>query len=234
MNVVSNKVRVIVEGNHGSDRSGARAAIVAAGGVVEAENANLVQALVPASALSALAAQADVGFVRPPFASHATAIADEGVATTNANVWQADPIDGTGVRVGIVDLGFAGYPARQATGDLPSTLVTQDFCDGGFSTITDHGAAVAEIVHKMAPGAQLYLICICTEVQLGQAETYAKANNIRIINHSVGWFNTSRGDGTGVPGTPDAIVADARNNGILWVNAAGNSAQGHWSGTFSD
>ena len=35
-------------------------------------------------------------------------------------------------------------------------------------------------------------------------------------------------------GTPDAIVADAKANGILWVNAAGNAAQNHWSGNFID
>ena len=86
----------------------------------------------------------------------------------------------------------------------------------------------------MAPGAQLYLICIDTEVDLGDAKDYVKANGITIVNHSVGWFNSGRGDGSGGPLTPDGIVADARANGILWVNSAGNSAQEHWSGTFSD
>ena len=55
-----------------------------------------------------------------------------------------------------------------------------------------------------------------------------------IINHSAVWFNSSRGDGSGGPDTPDGIVADARSHGILWVNAAGNHAQRHWSGTFAD
>src|SRR5204862_217824 len=95
-------------------------------------------------------------------------------------------------------------------------------------------AAVAEIVHEMAPAAELHLICVQTEVDLGLAEAYAKAQGIQIVNHSVAWFNTSRGDGSGGPGTPDAIVADAQANGILWVNAAGNSSQQHWSGTFVD
>ena len=48
------------------------------------------------------------------------------------------------------------------------------------------------------------------------------------------WFNTSRGDGTGAAGTPDAIAKDANTHGILWVNAAGNYAQQHWSGTFKN
>ena len=85
----------------------------------------------------------------------------------------------------------------------------------------------------MAPGAQLYLICMDSEVGLALAEQDAIADGVKVINHSVGWFNTSRGDGTGAPGTPDAIVADARAHGILWVNAAGNHAEDHWSGTFA-
>ena len=52
----------------------------------------------------------------------------------------------------------------------------------------------------MAPGAQLYLICIDTEVDLALAEQDAIADGVKIINHSVAWFNTSRGDGTGGAG----------------------------------
>jgi Tol biopolymer transport system component len=85
----------------------------------------------------------------------------------------------------------------------------------------------------MAPAAQLYLICVDTEVDLKLAEQYARTEHIDVINHSVGWFNTSRGDGTGGAGTPDATVADARANGILWVNSAGNEAQTHWAGSFT-
>ena len=81
---------------------------------------------------------------------------------------------------------------------------------------------------------QLYLICFDTEVDLASAEAYAKAQGIKIVNHSVSWFDTWRGDGGGPAGTPDAIVADAKANGILWVNAAGNQAQNHWSGNFVD
>ena len=141
--------------------------------------------------------------------------------------------DGTGVKIGIIDGGFAGYAAKLGT-ELPASVTTQDFCGGQLTTATDHGTAVAEIVHEVAPGAQLYLICFDTEVDLAAAEAYAKAQGIKIINHSVSWFDTWRGDGGGPAGTPDATVADAKANGILWVNAAGNEAQNHWSGNFVD
>ena len=49
----------------------------------------------------------------------------------------------------------------------------------------------------MAPGAQLYLVCVATEVDLANAEVYAKGQGVQVINHSMAWFNSSKGDGSG-------------------------------------
>jgi subtilisin family serine protease len=136
------------------------------------------------------------------------------------------------VKIAIVDLGFYGYKQSQGNGELPASLVKVNYC-GAFDA-TDHGTAVAEIASEMAPAAKLYLICIRDVAGLGRAVNYAIAHGIKIVSHSVSWFNTSRGDGTGGPDTPDGIVAAARAAGILWVNAAGNRGQQHWSGPFTD
>ncbi len=132
----------------------------------------------------------------------------------------------------VVDLGFGGLAAAQKSGDVPASVTVDDHCLN--INAINHGTAVAEIVSEMAPKASLYLICVDTEVDLANAETYAAAHGITIVNHSVSWFNTARGDGTGAAGTPDDTVARARADGILWVNSAGNYAQRHWSGSFSD
>ena len=225
-------VRVVAQAK--GDRSAVREAVRALGGRVEAEYANLVQAYVPVGALRTLAELPVVAYVGPPSVPVTSAVTDEGVVHTNANAWHGAGVSGAGVKVGIIDGGFIGYTAKQASGDLPASLTTADFGCGGVATGSDHGTAVAEIVHKMAPDAELYLICFDTLVNLGQAKDYSLAQGITIVNLSGGFFNTSRGDGTGTAGTPDAIVADARAHGILWVNAAGNSGQQHWSGTFVD
>ncbi len=134
----------------------------------------------------------------------------------------------------MIDLNFAGYAAAQAQGELPAGAVTVDRCGGALSIGDGHGTAVAEIVHEVAPGAQLLLICFDSEVTLSQAVDDAIAQGASIINHSVQWFNTGRGDGSGGAGSPDASVAKARAHGIVWVNAAGNTARTHWAGTFVD
>jgi subtilisin family serine protease len=203
-------------------------------GGVEAEYDGLVQASLRPSELEAIAADTDITYIARPLEPVLDAVTEEGVAATNAGAWHAAGFNGAGSKVAIIDAGFIGYAGAQASGDLPPEVITQDFGCGGVATVTNHGTAVAEIVHKMAPGAQLYLICVATSVNLGQAKDFAVANGISIVNHSAGWPNSSRGDGSGAAGSPDSIVASARANGILWVNSAGNSGQRHWSGVYTD
>jgi hypothetical protein len=216
-----------------ADVAAARAAIEAAGGRVVAVSGNLLDAQVPVRALPGLASASGVAAVRNPAAHFGELVAGEEVGATSAEAWHKVGLTGAGVKIGIVDLGFGGLAQRQAEGEVPKSATLVDYC-GGDTQSEVHGTAVAEIVSEEAPGAQLYLICVNSEVTLSVAEYYAKQNGIKIISHSVGWFDTWRGDGSGPAGTPDAVVADAHANGILWVNSAGNEAQNHWSGVFTD
>ena len=207
------------------------AAVTRLGGRVEASWRDLVQARVPRTSLPALSRLDAVRSVRPPDRFVADGTAGEEVAASLAAAWHAKGVKGAGTKVAVIDGGFEGYTDRQAAGGLPTNVTTMDFCDGEFSTGTHHGTAVAEIVHEMAPDAALYLICINTDVQLGQAEQYAKSQGVQIVNFSGGFLGDGRGDGSGTAG---AVVSDARSSGILWVNSAGNSAMTHWSGTYND
>jgi subtilisin family serine protease len=219
------------------DPAAARAAVRAAGGSVRGSFGGLVEARVPASGLGALGASKAVRFVREPLRPELDAIGGQGVAVTAASGWHAAGYTGKGVKVAVIDGGFGGLAKRQAEGELPRSAKRVDLCSSGSfdgPMAVEHGTAVAEIVHEMAPGAELHLICVDTLVGLSRAAAYARAKGIGIVNHSVSWFNTSRGDGSGGPATPDAIVAAASAAGILWVNSAGNRGRQHWSGAFSD
>src|SRR5438105_3607934 len=65
--------------------------------------------------------------------------------------------DGTGVKVGVLsdNATAAQISALIATGDLPSNTVVLPGQTGPTSG-RNEGAAMMEIVHDMAPGAQLY------------------------------------------------------------------------------
>jgi subtilisin family serine protease len=224
--LVDGKVRVVVEAR---DAARARASVLAVGGRVERAARGLVQALVDPEDVDALERYPSVERVRAPYMRIEHTVSGEEVAATLASAWHARGFTGKGVKVAIFDGGFRGLAERQAAGDLPANVVTQDFCDGELTTGWDHGTAVAEIVHDMAPDAQLYLVCVGTEVDLAAAEAYAKSQGVSVINQSMGWEGPYRDDGGGPVG---AVVADARANGILWVNSAGNEAETHWSGSY--
>ncbi len=181
--LVEGKRRVVIEA---ADVARARASVEALGGRVERTAAGLVQALVDPADVGALQRSAG-GRVRAPYVRMQHSVAGETVATTLAAAWHAKGFTGKGVKVAIIDGGFAGLAQRQADGDLPADAVTQDYCGGEFSAGEDHGTAVAEIVHEMAPEAQLYLVCVATDVDFAAAVAYAKSQGVQVINHSAGW-----------------------------------------------
>jgi subtilisin family serine protease len=219
--------RVLVA--HAGHTSELEARIRQAAGYVCDRFGRIATAVITADELGSVANLATVLPAPQPYAFGM----DEGVETTNAPMWHARGLVGLGVRVAVIDLGFAGLVGVQASGSIPGSVVKVDYCNGHFSD-DPHGTAVAEIIAEEAPAVQLHLICVDDLVSLARAEAYVVANRIPIVNHSVGWFNTGPEEGTGGPGTPDAIIAHARANGVLWVNAAGNEVRRHWRGTFVD
>ena len=214
----------------------ARALVARLGGRVELSYGQLLEVVVPPSALDDVDRARAIRYTREPLRPVAESVRGEGIAATGARTWHRSGLYGAGVKVAVVDLGFRDWRDSKRNEELPHSTVAVDYCSGNLDgpLSMTHGTAVAEIVAEMAPAARLYLICVSSVAALGRAKDYARAQGIRIVNHSASWFNAGRGDDSGGPDTPTGIVAAARAAGILWVNAAGNRAQQHWSGTFAD
>ena len=236
ISVADDLITVIVEPVSGRVSTIDRAAVVAIGGEVEATSKSLMRVRVPISQLEAMADQVSgIAFIRLPYRPRPLVVTSEGVGLTGADDFHSVGYYGQGVKVAIIDLGFDGLAGAQATGELQNVAYTWDYI-GNDSNVEGtgevHGTAVAEIVADMAPQAELYLLLIGDSVDLANATQYCITNGINIINHSVGWYNTNFYDGTG---TVAGIANNARDNNILWVNAAGNEASdGHWQGFFTD
>lgn len=168
-------------------------------------------------------------YLRLPYPHQAVALS-QGVELTGAGDMHALQQGGAGVKIGVIDLGFTNYQNAQASGDLPANLTIVDYSGNGIGG-TNHGTSVAEIVHDMAPEAELYLAKVSTTVQLEVAMNDMLAAGVHIINHSVAWFGAAFYDGTGaICATTDS----AYSSGMLWVNAMGNSRTAHYLQTFSD
>jgi subtilisin family serine protease len=222
--------RVIIE----SERPLDEALLQSFGAQIEARAGTLYRVRVPREHLRALADIPGISFIRRPRLFTALGPrTTEGVLPTGALLLQSAGWRGQNVKIAIIDLGFAGLSRALDSKVIKREVIvdTQDYTGEGLEVGTAHGTGVAEIVHAMAPQAWLYLKKVADEIDLSNAVDDAIAQGVQIINYSVGVANANFGDGTGIVA---AIVDRARAHGILWVNAAGNHAQSHWMGPFSD
>jgi subtilisin family serine protease len=202
------------------------------GAKVEAVSRHLIRVRIPISKLVEIAENvAGISYIRLPHTPLPGSVTSEGVSLTNAVEYHSSGYEGQSTKVAIIDVGFFGLAMVLNAAELPSDVITKDFTGTGLTTGLWHGTEVAEIVYDMAPQAQLYLIKVADEVDLENAKDYSITEDVNIINHSWGWPNTNFTDGTGLVCD---IANDARSQGVLWVNAAGNAAKMHYQDHFTD
>jgi subtilisin family serine protease len=202
---------------------------------------NITKIKVPINMPSSIADSViGVSFVKLPDKFIPLTVESEGVDLIGASGYHSTGYTGSGVKVAIIDSGFANLFSAISIGELPSNIIMID-CTGSNCVSTDfssetekHGTGVAEIVYDMAPDAQLYLIKISDTLDLKDAKDYAIDNGIKIINLSGGWFNQNFYDGECYYSSSVCTANDAYANDILWVNAAGNQANRHYEATFMD
>lgn len=217
-----------------TDIMAAREALVAAGGRLESSAGDLLLARLPASSLEKLAASSAVSVIRKPRAPEPLSTTSEAVSAIGATAWHAAGRKGAGVKVAILDIGFQDYQSLMGSElpTIPPSHVKSFRSDGDITGESDgHGTAVAEIIYDIAPQADLYLANFSNEVELENAVQWLIEQHVDVVNTSWGYPCGGPLDGTG---SINALVKRAADAGILWVASAGNYAQRHWTGRFSD
>ena len=113
-----------------------------------------IRAQLPLASVARLAELAAVRSIRP--ADEAVLRKDdtsEGDAAHRANSARTTHgVDGTGIGIGVISNGVRSLADRQASGDLPARVTVLPGQEGW----GDEGTALLEIVHDLAPGAELY------------------------------------------------------------------------------
>ena len=165
----------------------------------------LVEAYVPVSLLpwvARLPGVTRVVTIVPPQPDYGSVVT-EGAAVHNTPNWNAFGYTGAGVKVGIIDVGFAGYSSLQGT-EVPVPAAVRCYATMGnptsnfnnCQTTTQHGVAVAETIMDEAPGVSLYLANPFSYGDLVTTAQWMVSQGVQVINHSVGWTWDGPGDGT--------------------------------------
>jgi subtilisin family serine protease len=156
-------------------------------------------------------------------------VTSEGLAAIGATEWQAAGHTGAGTKVAILDLGFDGWDTLP-TDELPEIVNVIGFnAAGKLDSGTDHGTQMAEIIHDVAPDAELVLITF-DDGRMTEMVDWLLANEVDVVSMSLEWTDGPL-DGTHFSAEHIQRGIDA---GITWVVAAGNSAKRHHVGTTVD
>lgn len=214
----------------------------------------LVQARVPPAQLEAVANLPSVKFIRlPDYAvpNRQGSVGTEGDAVVRAHLLRLQVgATGAGVRVGVISNGIAGLAQSIATGDLPTTTFSRDSrgvliaTSGGVTANccrTDknleagsEGTAMLEIVHDIAPGAQLVFANGNTTLEFNQAVNTLAAQADVVVDDLV-FFNAGHYDGTSPVSQNTSNALNSSTNPIkAYFTSVGNYHQQHYRGAFND
>jgi len=142
------------------------------------------------------------------------------------NFGKFNEVSGKGVRVGIISDGVDSFAGAQAAGALPGDVHVLAAGKG------DEGTAMLEIVHGIAPDAELYFHeAGSNKFEFNKAVDALLAEGCQVICDDIGWPDE--------PFFEDGVVAShvreaLESRDLLYVSAAGNDASRHYQGMFFD
>ncbi|OPX19174.1 MAG: hypothetical protein BZ151_10670 [Desulfobacca sp. 4484_104] len=228
--------------------------VASLGGYLGNHAFNNVQVWISLDNIQELAAWSRITLIRKPMKPQLHDVMSDSLRDCGVGDWRRGGITGRGVKVGIIDAGFSGY-ADLLGSALPEQVEIQLQGTSFFSS--KHGTACAEMVHAVAPDADLFLVNIDDlAVDFVNAVEWLQAKGVAVISSSIGlnlkvfcqqaynviWGNDASLHAAGsvinyldqVKQQWNAIISDAVAHGIVWSQAAGNDARKRWSGPFLD
>jgi hypothetical protein len=190
-----------------------------------------IRAGVPLASIENVAARTEVAFVRPAVRAMNNNVDSEGDYTHQANTARTSyGVNGSGVKIGVLSDSVDYLASSQIAG-----LVT--VLSGQSGTGEGEGTAMLEIIHDLAPGAQLFFAT-------GNGSEANFANNILELQASGCNIIVDDLLYDDEPPFQDGTVAKAVNtvtaNGVLYFSSANNAGNkdnaksGTWEGDFTD
>lgn len=206
---------------------------------------DVVQARIPVAEFDAIAALPFVQRLTPPHYGmipnqHGIAVARGQVTTEGDTLLFAHALrelgfDGQGTRVAVIADGANHHAEAMATGDLPPDLAIFGACTPTAAITCNVGTAMLEIIHDLAPGAELAIGAldfsqgVTTFDLMRRIDEVVETFGADIVVHLPRFFQE--------PYFEDGMVAQhvAQHvaNGVLYTLGAGDEAQNHYEADFT-
>jgi hypothetical protein len=225
---------------YGNVSAAVLADIASANGLVldQSVQGGMIRASLPLGAIETVAANDDVKGIQSAAQARTNAgsLTSQGYISHTANQVINMGVNGAGVTVGVLSdsASAARIAALIASGDLPATTFVLPGQQGP-SNGSDEGTAIMEIVHDMAPGANLIFATAFNGVTSFANNILAlQAAGAKVIVDDVTYFN----EGAFQDGPIAQAVNQVTTNGAIYFSSAGNSGSltfgtsGTWEGDF--
>jgi hypothetical protein len=152
---------------------------------------------------------------------------------TNGPIASGDLPNSTGTRTTVLTTSTGGITGQsfQANHDLEGLPPSTPPC--GFAGAGAEGTALLEVVHDVAPGAQLAFANADTDLAFNQAVNFLASTNDVVVD-DLGFYGFPY-DGTSTVSANTASALNNNSNRIrAYVTAGGNGADGHYIGSYVD
>ena len=222
----------------GIPSAGLLEAIREAGGTIwyQSSRWKAIRASLPPAALVGIAARDEVRFIRnaaqpqPQIGS----VTSEGDWTHLAGITRTNyGVDGTGIKIGVISDSCDNYTKAISSGDLPASFTYLPGLSG--IPATGEGTAMAEIVHDLAPGAQIVFASAAGgEAKFADSILLLRSNGCRIIVDDEVYSAENPFQDDVVAQAVDEVVS----NGTLYLSSSGNygnladATSSTWEGNF--
>ncbi|MEZ4524723.1 MAG: S8 family serine peptidase [Desulfobacterales bacterium] len=233
-----------------------RRKIEALGGTIGSHAYNKVQVAVPAQEIGTIAMWPEVSVLKKPVTPRSRSVLSEGRSVINADEWQGSGLTGKGVKAGVIDMGFYGYSRLLGT-ELPQTVTAKIMGASRDFLAYDHGTACAEIVHDIAPEAQMFLVNAGDwDVDFHNAVNWLASQGVNVVSSSIGinysiiaeliyeiaygssfssyYASLQMEELDSIRQQWKQTIDDAVSKGVTWVQAAGNDGEKRWKSVFTD
>jgi subtilisin family serine protease len=234
---MANRVQVWA---YGDDVGEVVRAVEAVGGRVERVDGawGIVQAWVPPLRLGELAAQPVVRYVEePPYPMGAGVVSQGDYILKARDLRMVTGFAGRGVKVGVISDGVRGLGEAQAAGELPPVNISDcNVVAGSDPLLTGaEGTAMLEIVHDLAPEAQLWFGHFAMGTPLDfNAAVNCLARRVDVIVDDVNWLNVGPYDGTSIVSLNTSHALNSSENPVrAYITAVGNHALNHYQERFT-
>ncbi len=207
------------------------------GAKIEVVNKSLkkIQAWIPYGVLADIEQNSMVNRVTIPDYAQVNqgAFETEGKAIIESQKLLDQGFNGKGVKVGILSDGAGAWRSARDSGDLPNDFRVFGSCDKGeediancrFRGTCNEGTAMAEIIHDLAPEAEIAVYSVGTSMEfINGLKVLSEDFGADIIVDDLGFF----GEPYFFDG-PIASAVDALPSRVLYVSSAGNSGARHYS-----